>query len=228
MNEVFRRRNLPHLDIPGATYFVTSCLAGSIPALGLADLKRYQGQLAAQVPSPELSSEEWRIRCWKLLFARCDRWLDLEPAVRHLQAPELASLVVDSIYHFAGERYDLLAYVVMPSHFHWVFRPRDEWVESLGNEANDRTPRERIMHSLKLYTARESNLLLGQQGTFWQDESYDHCVRDTLELERIIRYVEDNPVKAELVDSTEYWLYSSARDRKQWKVPIGQALVRPR
>ena len=35
-------------------------------------------------------------------------------------------------------------------------------------------------------------------GQFWQHESYDHWTRDLVELERIIRYIEENPVKAGL------------------------------
>ncbi|MCI0376721.1 MAG: hypothetical protein L0215_03870, partial [Gemmataceae bacterium] len=67
----------------------------------------------------------------KLMFARFDEEIDLRPAVRHLEIAELATVVRDGLYHFAGERYDLLAYVVMPSHFHWVFHPREAWVRSL-------------------------------------------------------------------------------------------------
>jgi hypothetical protein len=38
MEEKFRRRRLPHWDLSGATYFITACLAGSIPAQGLLDI----------------------------------------------------------------------------------------------------------------------------------------------------------------------------------------------
>ena len=65
--------------------------------------------------------------------------------------------------------------------------------------AEKRSPRERVMHTLKTHTALECNWLLSLRGTFWQDESYDHCVRDEEELYRIINYVEQNPVKAGLV-----------------------------
>jgi putative transposase len=121
---------------------------------------------------------------------------------------------------------DLLAYVVMPSHFHWVFQPLEAWVRTLGPTANQRTPRERIMHGLKRYTAQECNGLLGRQGPFWQDESYDHCVRDVDELERIIHYVEWNPVRAGLVASPEQWPFSSAADRAVGAIPLGQPLRR--
>ena len=60
------------------------------------------------------------------------------------------------------------------------------------------------MHSLKSFTGNECNRLLGRGSAFWQDESYDHWVRDDDELHRIIDYVESNPVKAGLVNkSTE-------------------------
>ena len=44
-----------------------------------------------------------------------------------------------------------------------------------------------------------------RSGVFWQDESYDHIVRDQAELERTIKYVLNNPVKAGLVDDWEKW-----------------------
>src|ERR1039458_3349857 len=83
----------------------------------------------------------------------------------------------------------------------------------------------RLLQSLKGTTAREANLILARTGQdqvgfprrrpfqrleanlilartgqpFWQHESYDHWVRDQLELERIVAYIENNPVKAGLV-----------------------------
>ncbi len=121
---LFRRRNLPHWDMPGAVYFVTACLDGSIPADGLLDLTRYQRELSLRPVPESMPRQEWDRQIWKLRFARFDEWLDAKPACRHLADQQLARLVSDSCYFFAGERYDLLAYCIMPSHMHWVFRPR--------------------------------------------------------------------------------------------------------
>jgi REP element-mobilizing transposase RayT len=224
--ERFRRRRLPHWDLPGAIYFVTTCLHGSIPAQGLLDIELYRARLARRRQPANLSAEQWKVHQWKLLFARAEDWLDRQPAVRHLEDPRLAKEVQDSVYHFAGERYDLLAYVVMPSHLHWVFQPLDEWSKRPAPSAKNRSPRERIMHSLKLHTAIECNKLLGRRGTFWQQESYDHCVVDEDELGRIIEYVEWNPVRAGLVQSPEQWPFSSARDRAELGIAPGQPLRR--
>ncbi len=64
------------------------------------------------------------------------------------------------------------------------------------------------MHSLKRYTAYEANQILGRSGAFWQHESYDHFARDEKELERIIKYVLYNPVKAGLVDDWKSWKWT--------------------
>jgi REP-associated tyrosine transposase len=53
--------------------------------------------------------------------------------------------------------------------------------------------------------------MLGRSGQrFWQDESFDHWVRDGHERNRIIRYIEWNPVKGALVVAPENWPWSSA------------------
>jgi putative transposase len=220
--EVIRRRDLPHWDVPGATYFVTTCLEGSIPARGLLDLARFRKDLGRQPRPPHLSKQEWQVHCWKRSFARLDYWLDNWPARRVLAEAPLAKIVVGSFFHFAGERYDLLAFVVMPSHLHWLFRPLPEWVETLPDD--ERTPRERVTYSLNRYTATRCNRHLRTKGAFWQTESYDHWVRDVDEMERIIRYIEENPVKAKLVEQADQWPYSSAAFRKTtgtgWGLPL--------
>jgi REP element-mobilizing transposase RayT len=69
----------------------------------------------------------------------------------------------------------------------------------------------RLLQSLKGTTAREANLILVRTGQpFWQRESYDHCARDEPELERIVAYIENNPVKAGLVAKPSAYRWSSA------------------
>jgi REP element-mobilizing transposase RayT len=244
LDGLFRRRRLPHWDVDDGTYFVTACLHGSIPAQGLVELYRYREELEAQSKPPELSAEEWEWRRHKLVFARFDELIDLKPVVKHLENPTAADIVRDAIYHFAGDRYDLIAFVVMPSHFHWVFHPRREWIASLrvgqtflsvsstsrGRQEclphGARTPRERIMQSIKGYTAYRCNQLLGTTGTFWQAEAYDHVVRDEQELRRIVEYVEQNPVRAGLTRRPEDWRWCSAADRGAHSVAPGEYLLR--
>jgi REP element-mobilizing transposase RayT len=222
--ELIRQRHLPHWDVPGATYFVTACLEGSIPAEGLLDIARYETQLRSRARPAGVTEDAWNVRNWKLLFVRQEQWLDLRPANRSLERPDLARAVVKSMYHFAGQHYDLFAYVVMPSHFHWLFRPRPDWVATI--ETTEHSARERIMYSLKRFTANACNRLRGVRGTFWQQESYDHWVRDSDEMERIIHYIEQNPVKSGLVRTAEDWEFGSGQVRKRGHVELGTALTK--
>jgi hypothetical protein len=69
----------------------------------------------------------------------------------------------------------------------------------------------RLLQSLKGVTAREANPILGRTGElFWHAESYDHWVRDDEEWKRIAAYIEDNPVKAGLVQRADLYRWSSA------------------
>lgn len=68
------------------------------------------------------------------------------------------------------------------------------------------------MKSLKGITAKRANQMLGRKGRFWQEESYDHRVRNDLEFERIRRYIEENPVRAGLVREPADFPWSSARE----------------
>jgi REP element-mobilizing transposase RayT len=117
----------------------------------------------------------------------------------YMRQPEIAALMVEAI-RFREERgeYDLHSYVVMANHVHLLITPRVD------------VPR--LMQSLKRFTAREANRILGLTGhRFWQEENYDRLVRDDKEFLRIVDYIEMNPVHAGLVATPEEFLWSSAR-----------------
>ena len=103
MREKFSRRRLPHWDLPGATYFITTCLLDSIPAQGLVEIERFRISLERQSKPAGLSAEDWIARQWKQIFARQDDWLDRRPTVRHLEDSRLAEQVEKSLKHFVGD-----------------------------------------------------------------------------------------------------------------------------
>ncbi|MGD0870863.1 MAG: transposase [Bryobacteraceae bacterium] len=117
-----------------------------------------------------------------------------------LRQDALANLVVESLYRgVALGHYELGSFVIMANHVHVLLLPK--------------VPPSRLLKSLKGYTAREANRLLGRTGTpFWQRESYDRWVRNEQEWGRIAVYIEDNPVKAGLVSRAEDYIWSSAHD----------------
>ena len=120
----------------------------------------------------------------------------------HKKQDDLTSVekdqVMSALNHFDGKRYELVGYVVMNDHVHVLVWPEDEY------------PLQNIVHSWKSYTAHMLQQECGRKGKVWQDESFDHWVRDAAEFARIATYVENNPVKAELVAKPEQWPWSSA------------------
>ena len=219
---IFRRRSLPHWDVPDKPVFITACLEGSIPAVGLSRIRHYREELDARQRPDHLSNTDWEHHKHKLAFAFVDKLLDQESPVTHLEDPRQAEIVQNAFLHFADQRYRLLAFVVMPSHHHWVFVPDEEWsafaVRQTRAQGNERTPREVISHSIQSYTATMCNRVRGEKGAYWQTETFDHWIRDEAELTRVIRYVENNPVSAGFVDCPEAWRWSSARLRKEFRL----------
>jgi putative DNA methylase len=115
-----------------------------------------------------------------------------------LPNPKIAGYAEETLLRGEGlGHYHLDSYVVMPNHVHVLLWPRQ--------------PLARITGSIKGVSARNANAALGHVGRhFWEDESYDHWVRDERELERIRHYIERNPVSAGLVKSPDDWPWSSA------------------
>jgi REP element-mobilizing transposase RayT len=136
-------------------------------------------------------------------FVRYDR--DLETVRRGpfwLRISLIATVVRNALLHAEQEqgRYDLCAWVIMPNHIHLLVTP----FVSLRV----------ITQGLKGFTARRANQILRRQHQpFWQDESFDHWIRDEYEFQRVLRYIEENPVKAGLVRKPVQWRWSSIHDR---------------
>ena len=76
--------------------------------------------------------------------------------------------------------------------------------------AMDRLLDQSVYGPLKGFTAHQANQVLGYHGPFWQDESYDHLIRNDQEFRRIWRYIEQNPVRGGLAASPEEFAWSSA------------------
>jgi REP element-mobilizing transposase RayT len=136
-------------------------------------------------------------------FRRLDAELD-KGAVGPLwlRDPIIAGYVENAI--FRGEKlkqYELDTYVIMPNHVHVLLWP---WIVM-----------ECVTGGIKGVSARSSNAALGRTGQhFWEDESFDHWVRNDVELRRIRIYIERNPISAGLVERPEDWPWSSAAKMK--------------
>ncbi len=179
-----RHRHLPHWRQDGCTYFVTFRLADALPQSAIKQLqleretwlKRYPGELTPD-QARELSEflVEWQ-----------DEQVDQGYGSCVMKEANCADVMEECLRHFDGERYALGSFVIMPNHVHALVRPL------MGHDLD------KILHTWKSYTATQINRVLGREGMLWQEESFDHIVRDEAQLERYGRYIAENPLKAQL------------------------------
>jgi putative transposase len=160
---------------------------------------RLSGSLPRGVGAPDsLSTEGER-------FLAMDREMDrASSGPTWLKDPRIASCFVDTLLlsEQKWELCELFAWVVMSNHVHVLLKPHK--------------PLREVTRAIKKTSARQANLMLRRSGVpFWQDESYDHWVRDGEEFNRVVRYIEWNPVRAGLVESVDLWPWSSASGKVQ-------------
>jgi putative transposase len=202
--DIYYRRSLPHIHPDGYPLFITFRLADSLPIDVLRDLQtqRERERNALKNPSPD---EIYEIE--KKHFSRYDSWLDrCAFGPRWLEHENIADAVSEKIRSMNSKYFQLLAYCIMPNHVHLL-------IESIvvGSHHQGKTSKYPVTDTLRLLkgnTARACNLKLKRSGHFWQHESYDHYVRDEQELERIIKYILNNPVKARLVKEWTDWRFN--------------------
>lgn len=201
------RRHLPHFQPPGATLFITSRLADSIPVEVQKQLRAEAERTEAaltRISDPQERAQQAYLE-QRRLFGKWDTLLDTpKSGPTWLREPAIAELFVESLHYRDGWVYTLDAFCVMANHVHVVYTP-------LRKEDDSYHALSAIMQSLKGRTASKANSLLGRRGDFWQHENYDHVVRDEAEFQRIIRYVLNNPVKAGFVQKWQDWPWTYSK-----------------
>jgi REP-associated tyrosine transposase len=188
-----QRGYLPHRDAPGLTQFVTFRLRDSLPVSRRAEWAAL------------LRMEDDRKRRKQL-----EEYLDRGHGECSLRCPGVAALAEASLRHFDGQRFQLLAWAVMPNHVHVLVQI---WQMPLAT----------VLHSWKGFIARESNKLLHREGAFWEREYWDTYMRSEEQSAKAVHYTEQNPVKARLANQAKDWPWSSARFRD----PYGKLIVQP-
>ncbi len=210
------RGYLPHFDKAERAQHVTFHLSDSLP---WHVLKRMEEELRG-LPEDRRDVERRR---------KVESWLDAGHGSCVLRVPEVARKVQEALLFFDGQRYRLIAWVIMPNHVHTLFEPLPGW--SLN----------KIVASWKKFTARmirdyerahpgngpgNANLPIGIFNTanqeigvprgdvprdrVWHREFWDRYVRDERHFERVVEYIHGNPVTAGLVKVAEDWPWGSA------------------
>jgi putative transposase len=202
------RGYLPHFESPVAIQHVTFHLADSLPK---AALDRLEAELKRLPPDKQDVERRKRIEAWR----------DAGYGSCILRQPDIAHMVQNTLFFFDGQRYHLLAWVIMPNHVHILFQPLNGWTVA------------KIVASWKKFTARKicdyqkatpgtANLPVGfsvnqeigeprgKPNPVWQREYWDRYIRNEKHLHQAIMYIHQNPVKAGLVAAAEDWRWGSA------------------
>lgn len=198
------RGYLPHLDAAGLVQHVTFHLADSLPADAS---QRIQAEVDELPESEQVLARRQRIQ----------QWLDAGHGNCLLREPACAKVVEDTLLYGDGERYQLLAWVVMPNHVHVLIEQKPDW------------PLAKVVQSWKRHTSREIHRLGLEAPSctrqniqknaecnsalppLWQRDYWDRYVRNERHLQTVKRYIEDNPVAAGLVGKASQWPWGSAR-----------------
>ncbi len=210
---------LPHCDFPGLVQFVTFRLADSMPASRRGEWEHL------------LKIEDQRERRTKL-----EEYLDRGVGECWLSDPRIAKLSEEALLFFHGQRYELLAWCVMPNHVHMLVhvwqtplgKLVQSWKRHIATKAEAYLPERRSPSRRVSDTNIASNPIgtntvnaparrAALQSLRWEREYWDTFMRDE-EQERIaINNIENNPVKAKLCQTAENWPFSSGRFRDGYR-----------
>lgn len=164
-------RNLPHLQYVGATFFVTFCLKGSLPAAVVQQLiaERDRAIKVLKEKNTEGFSEEV-YKEQKRYFARIERTLDSgQYGHDWLKEPAVAEIVSKRLRDADGTGYELLAYCIMPNHVHLVVDSAIQLDTLQPEEEVSSANYRQLYQTLKVIkggSAFEANKLLWRTGPF--------------------------------------------------------------
>ncbi len=185
----FWQGHLPHWQVENGRYFVTIHLYGAVPQIAHQRIHELSAQFRiAERDGNYLESDQY-LKLTRLIFLEMERWLDRTPAVSHFQHSVLCEMVIEAIEHRQRAKiWDIFSFVIMPSHIHLFFE--------FNNELSLKAELEEFKRWTGHQAVKVQTKLSGNR--FWQLEWFDHWSRSDEEDDKIVRYIQNNPVKAGL------------------------------
>ncbi len=110
----YSRGYLPHYDPGSATQFITCRLFDSLPQKVL---ERFRAELKTKKPE-DIDRE---------MMILVEKFLDSGYGECFLKERRIAEIVKDSLQKFDGERYKLIAWIIMPNHIHLLLKSLNGW-----------------------------------------------------------------------------------------------------
>ena len=94
---------------------------------------------------------------------------------------------------------DIVSYCLMNNHVHFILVPKEE--DGLS----------RLFNALHMRYSQYKNKRMRKKGHLWQGRYFSSIIQEYGYLLRVVRYVEQNPVRAQMVDKAWDYVWSSAR-----------------
>ena len=203
VTEWYSRGYLPHRDRTHLLQSITFRLEDSLPQ---SELKQLEQKLLLL---PEIRRDIEKRK-------GIEQWLDAGMGCCALRHAEAAACVQNALLHFDGDRYRVLAWVIMPNHVHVLIDPAEPISKSIQGWKSF-TARWLLAHNERL------KLGIPDPHHVWMREYWDRFIRDDDHLRATIDYIHRNPVKACLCREPEDWPWSSAGGAGSADVLVGTA-----
>ncbi len=180
-----------HLSSQRRYALVTVRLSHSIPFSAREKLMDYRLRCGGE------SERDINIQKAAQLFAYWDLVLDLSPGPRWLEHPEVAESARRALRDVDGVLCDVRAWVLLPTHIHVLAAPCPVPGAAPG-----------ILHlaeAIKAPVAHKARTLLRVSTPLWEDGAHMHLLDSAADLDRTLRYLRQEPVRAGLVTLAEEW-----------------------
>ena len=172
-------QNLPHRNSKNLIQSITFRLDDSLPQEVLDEIEEKIKTL------PESRREVEKRK-------RYEKWVDKGLGCCALAKPEMAQVFLNALQYHDGDRYDLIAWSIMPNHVHVLIIANSDL--------------RKIVRSWKSFTAKwafANNIKYGlgiveDAKRFWLPDHWDRFIRDRNHFENALNYILDNPKNAGL------------------------------
>ncbi len=182
------RNRLPHWEVADQPHFVTIHCAHSLPQ----DVRAKIAEIKTSLDTIAPMSEKFGV-LQRQYFLTYEKYFDHATGFAPFLQGEVCQIVLTAWLNFERqEGWRVAHHVIMPNHVHFLMNPVKPTATAL-----------RIcLPKFKGRIARLANQVLARRALFWQPDWFDRWMRNEAETMRVVDYIQNNPVKAGLV---QHW-----------------------
>ena len=186
--EEWHTGHLPHRNKEGLVQFITFRLADSLPQNVLREIEKELKDVF------ETDIESHRRK-------KHQQWLDNGLGCCALSNPDMAQVVQDALKYHDGEKYNLLAWSIMPNHVHVLIKTKDN-LSKIIQSWKSFTGKWALANNKKYHLEIPAGA-----SEFWMPEYWDRFIRDEEHFNNTIKYILNNPQKANLPKESTAFIF---------------------